>query len=485
MSTRKSARDHELVSPFPFHPPSNGEFCPAPATRSQRLAEALWRRTVEDKHRRLGMSRRQFAESACGMASALWAINQVACGSDGSDAGVYAVDDGMLEDEERARVALSGDEFIFDVQTHVSEPLTPFEQRSPPERALDFIRQIFVESETTVACLTGVPATRALGIGNVQARTQLSEIMDRLAGPRLVFHANTDPENGAAELDYMSEVAESYPVAAWKSYPHETASRLDSEDIGMPFIERARSLGVNIIASHRGISGGGGYSWPGSPVDVVRAAKAAPDVRFLIYHSGWENDTDEAHAYDPSNLDPGGVDRLVLALSENQIGGSGNVYGELGSTWFNIMGQPAQAAHVIGKLLSSLGADRIVWGTDCVFNGNPQTQIAAFRAFQIPEAMQAEFGYPAITPEMRAKIFGLNAAAVYGIDPGLTRYAIEDDAVARLRSAFLHEPGRMQPVDPRLYEGPRTREQYLALLRRERHTQSLARERRGLAPSKG
>jgi predicted TIM-barrel fold metal-dependent hydrolase len=485
VSTRKSAGEPEVVSPFPFCPPSNGEFCPSPPTRRQELAEALWRRTLEEKRRRLGMSRRQFAESACGMASALWAINQVACGTDGSDAGVYQVDDGMLEDEERARVALSGDEFIFDVQTHVSEPLTPFDAGSPPERALDFIRQIFVESDTTVACLTGVPATRALGVGNVQARTQLSEIMDRLAGPRLVFHANADPENGAAELDYMSEVAESYPVAAWKTYPHETASRLDSEDIGMPFIERARALGINIIASHRGISGGGGYTQPGSPVDVVRAARAAPDVRFLIYHSGWENGTDENHAYDPQNLDPGGVDRLVLALSENQIDGSGNVYGELGSTWFNIMGQPAQAAHVIGKLLSSLGADRIVWGTDCVFNGNPQTQIAAFRAFQIPEAMQAEFGYPAITAETRARILGLNAAAVYGVDPALTRYAIEDDDVARLRSAFLHEPGRVLPVDPRIYEGPRTRQQYLALLARERQDKRLARQRRGLAPSRG
>ena len=35
----------------------------------------------------------------------------------------------MLEDPARARVALSGDEFIFDVQTHVSDPLTPFERK--------------------------------------------------------------------------------------------------------------------------------------------------------------------------------------------------------------------------------------------------------------------------------------------------------------------------------------------------------------------
>ena len=477
MSNRKSAREPEVVSPFPFRPPSNGEFEPRPPTADALRAEALWLRVVEEKHRRLGLSRRAFAESACGMASALWALNQVACSDGSSDGAVYQVDDGMLDDPERARQVLSGDEFIFDVQTHVSEPLTAFESNDPPARALDYLKQIFVQSETSVACLTGVPQVRGLGIGNVRARTTLQEILDRLAGPRLVFHANTDPENGPAELDYMSEVAELYPVAAWKTYPHATASLLDSEDIGMPFIERARALGVGLIASHRGISGGGGYDRPGSPADVVRAAKAAPDVRFLIYHSGWESTDDEDHAYDPNNPDPRGVDRLVRALADNGIGPDGNVYGELGSTWFNIMGRPAQAAHVLGKLLVHLGPDCIVWGTDSVFNGIPQAQIEVFRAFQIPEAMQAEFGYPAITPEIRAKIFGLNAAQAYGVDPALTRYAITDDEVDRLRTAYLEEPGLVPPVDPRIYEGPRTRRAYLEHAAREQHEQRIARER--------
>jgi uncharacterized protein len=475
MSSRKSAREPEVVSPFPFRPPSNGEFCPSPPKPEALRAEALWRRTVEEKHRRLGMTRRDFAESACGMASALWALNQVACGSDGSDGAVYQVDDDMLEDPARAREVLSGTEFIFDVQTHSSDPLVAFDESDPPGDATDFIKQIFVQSDTTVACITGVPAVRDLGVGAVQANRQLREIMDRLGGPRLVFHSNTDPENGPAELDYMASIAAEYDVAAWKTYPHRGASRLDSEDIGLPFVERARSLGVPLIACHRGISNGGGYDSAGSPVDVVRAAKAFPDVTFLIYHSGWEQRQDENHGYDAANPDPLGVDRLIRALEENQIGPDGNVYGELGSTWFNIMGQPAQAAHVIGKLLLYLGPERVVWGTDCVFNGIPQTQIEAFRAFQIPEAMQAEFGYPAITPDMRARIFGLNGAAVYGVDPVATRYAVANDDVDRLRTAYLQDR-RLVPVpDPGLYEGPRTRQAYLAHVAREEHERALAR----------
>jgi uncharacterized protein len=472
---RKSVPEPDLVSPIPFHPPSNGEFCPRPPTARGAVAERFWRRAVEDKHHRLGMTRREFAESACGMASALWALNQAACGSDGGGAPGYAVDEQMMEDEPRARVALSGSEFIFDVQTHVSDPLTPFEERDPPARALDFIKEIFVQSDTTVACVSGIPAARGLGEGNVQARTLLSEMIDRLAGPRLVLHANADPELGPAELDYMSAVAEAYPVSAWKTYPLSGAFRLDSDELGRPFIERARALGVNVIASHRGISGGGGYRVAGSPLDVVRAAKAAPDVRFLVYHSGWEESDDENHGYDPESTDPRGVDRLIRAVLENELGPSSNVYAELGTTWFNLLGRPEQAAHVLGKLLTYLGPERIIWGTDCVFNGIPQAQIAAFRMFQIPESFQAEFGYPALTAESRARIFGLNAADVYGVDPGATRYAIDNDAVDQLRTAYLHDRRSVPTPDPREYEGPRSRREFLALLAREKHEKKQAR----------
>ena len=475
MSPRKSEAEPALVAPIAFVPPSNGEFCPRPPSARAERAEALFWRSVEDKRQRLGVSRRAFVESACGMATALWAINQAACGSgDGSGPG-YAVDDGMLEDQDRARTVLSGNEFIFDVQTHVSDPLTPFEEPDPPARALDFIKQIFVQSDTTVACVSGVPAARNLGAGNVQARTLLSQIIERVGGSRLVLHANTDPERGPSELDYMAAIAADYPVAAWKVYPHAGSLLLDSEELGGPFVERARSLGVNVIAAHRGISNGGGYMSPGSPRDVVFAAKAAPEVRFLIYHSGWESTSDENHAYDPDAPEVSGVDRLIRALIESGLGPQDNVYAELGSTWFNLLGEPEQAAHVLGKLLSYLGPERVVWGTDCVFNGVPQGQIAALRSFQIPERYQVEFGYPALTPEIRARIFGLNGAQVYGIDPSEIRYAITDDDVERLRLARVDDPSSVPLPDPRRYEGPRSRAEFLRLALREKEEHALIR----------
>jgi uncharacterized protein len=79
--------------------------------------------------------------------------------------------------------------------------------------------------------------------------------------------------------------------------------------------------------------------------------------------------------------------------------------------------RPVEAAHVLGKLLAAVGEDRILWGTDSVWYGPPQPLIDAFRAFTIPESMQHEFGYPALTPEVKQKILGGNASALYRIDP--------------------------------------------------------------------
>lgn len=491
---KKSDADQPLRSPIDFHPPSNGEFSPRPPDPQAMRAQQLWRAIVERQHRRLGMSRRQFAEGACGMAAALLALNQAACGdgagrsdrpgADGRpgsrDAGVgpdgagrYDVDAEMTEDADKARERLSGDEFIFDVQVHVSMPLEPWDGspgHAPPERALDFVKQIFVQSDTTVACLSGVPDTRKLGLASVDARIQLQEIIDRLAGPRLILHANADPERGPSELDYMAEVVTRHRASAWKIYPHRNPPRLDSDEIGSPFLQQARALGIKVIAAHRGISGGGGYGVAGSPVDVVRAAKKFPDLKFLVYHSGWETNAEERQPEDPANPDPHGVDRLIRALQESGIGADGNVYAELGTTWNNLMVDPLAAAHVLGKLLRRLGPDRVVWGTDSVFNGVPQAQIAAMRTFTIPAALQEQHGYPALTPEVRRKIFGLNGAAVYGVDPAAVRYAIKDDDVSRLKMAHRADPAAVPMPDPRRYEGPRTRRDFLARLKRDAET---------------
>ena len=52
------------------------------------------------------------------------------------------------------------------------------------------------------------------------------------------------------------------------------------------------------------------------------------------------------------------------------------------------------------------------------------------------------FGYRPLTPGVKAQIFGLNGARVYGIDPGLHRNPVPADYVAKLKAAYLDEGPR-------------------------------------------
>jgi uncharacterized protein len=469
---KKSAPEWPVLPPVDFDPPSNGEYCPLPPTEVGRRRQALWRSLVEEKHRRLGLSRRQFAESACGTAAWLFTLAQLpACGggrpaASPRDAAGYTIDAGALEDMGQARELLSHDPFVFDVQTHISEvEITPWPPASPPEVVLDFLKRIFVQSRTTVACVSGIPATRSVGIGNVEAKATVRALAERLGGPRLLYHCAADPE-GVGEPDFMAEAVGRHPgIAAWKVFPQQPAHGLDHPDVA-PFFQGALDLGVKIVAAHRGLHGNGDYRAPGSPLDIVRAARLHPGVTFLVYHSGWEAAQDENHPYTDAGDDTRGVDRFIKALREAGIGAGGNVHAELGNTWFNLMGDGLAAGHVLGKLLAQLGPDRILWGTDSVFTGNPQPQIDAFWLFEMPPPLRDL--YPPLTAEVKRKILGLNGAAVYGIDPAALRYQVRDDEVDRLRLAYLDDPRSVDVPHPRRYLGPRTRREFLARLRAER-----------------
>ena len=135
------------------------------------------------------------------------------------------------------------------------------------------------------------------------------------------------------------------------------------------------------------------------------------------------------------------------------------MYAELGSTWQNLIAKPVEAQHAIGKLLLHLGPDRILWGTDSIWYGSPQAQIEAFRTFEISQELQDQYGYPALTAEAKAKILGLNAAALYGIDPEATLCEIRDDQLAA-RKAELDRPATRLSA-----YGPRTRREFFAFLR--------------------
>jgi hypothetical protein len=164
-------------------------------------------------------------------------------------------------------------------------------------------------------------------------------------------------------------------------------------------------------------------------------ARRHPDMSFLVYHSGFDPGVHE-WTYDPGAR--AGVD--VLLRSVQEAGNPPNVFAGLGSTWRFVMRGPDQAAHLLGKLLKVFGEDRILWDTDSIWYGSPQDQIQAFRAFEISGELQERHGYPALTPAIKRKIFGLNAARVYGLQSEAMRRKLAGDPVQRRKTEYLNAP---------------------------------------------
>jgi predicted TIM-barrel fold metal-dependent hydrolase len=280
--------------------------------------------------------------------------------------------------------------------------------------------------------------------------------VDRYAGTsRVLTHTIVHPNLGKEEIDQLPQWSEELRPAGWKVYslwdPPELIGPsgigqgwfLDDERIGVPFLETVMATGPRIVCAHKGI----GAPIPGaspagsSPRDIGPVAIRYPDITFVVYHSGYEVDPDgEEGPYEESTSDRG-VNRLIASLEEHGVEPGRNVYAEIGSTWYLALRRPREAAHILGKLLRGVGEDRILWGTDSIWYGSPQSLIDSLWSFQIPEAMQAEFGYPPLTPEVKSKILWKNAAELYGVSleelSGATS-PMDREELRQIQSRFLH-----------------------------------------------
>jgi predicted TIM-barrel fold metal-dependent hydrolase len=319
---------------------------------------------------------------------------------------------------------------------------------------------MFINSDTSMAVLSAVPAAVGQNPLEIEEAVATRAIMDRLAdSQRLVVHGLVLPDQGSAQLEGMQRLAEDLQIAAWKVYTPFGGWRLDDPQIGIPFIERARSLGIKRICAHKGLPLFGFDRDFASPDDIGVVAAMYPDMQFVVYHSGYETETREG-AY--SSAAPLGIDRLIKSMEDNNLGPGSNVWAELGSTWRSVMTRPAEAAHVLGKLLKYVGEDRVLWGTDSIWYGSPQDQIVALRAFEIGADLQAMHGYPALTPAIKAKVLGLNAASLYGVDPQAVRCAIREDDLSMLGMEMRERRGVPAPSFRRY--GPQSRREFFAFL---------------------
>lgn len=480
--------------PIKIDSTSNGEFIPRPLDHHSQVANSLAHDWASDNAKRRGQSRRAFLMSTCGVASTLTAFNH-AHAALGKAGGFYDVPKEAALDAELAQATLESDDFIFDIQSHHLGPLEAWTEDSAryasrigfkfiPHGSCDyalpdaqighlncytseaFIKEIFMDSDTDIAVLTFTPTTEEKMPLTTSEAAATRETLNALndGGRRLLLHGRVIP-NLPGDLDRMSEIQEQWGIAAWKTYTqfspnNDTGWWLDGE-YGNKLAENARQIGVNLICVHKGLplpSMGKENREYGLCRDVGPAARQNPDISYIVYHSGFDPDKKEG-AFERGNP-VSGIDSLIESVLDSEIGLQGNVYAELGSTWRYLLRDPDEAAHAIGKLLKYVGEDRVVWGTDSIWYGSPQDQIQAFRTFQISQAFQEEYGYPEITPAIRTKVFGLNAAVPYGLDSDEIKSRAKVDTIGQLKQAYLEQP------DPSFMTyGPKTRREFFDLMK--------------------
>lgn len=434
-----------------------------------------------------------------------------------------------------------------------------------------YVKEVYMDSSTTMGVLSAVPSSpeRNPLPYNIAVETVRWLNEDVARSERAVLHRFVMPNRGHGwateqagqypvfieqELEDMEAAAQNPSLRAWKCYtpwgdvPNASGWWHDGL-VGRRMIEHAIAIGVPVIATHKGFALPSFDSTKSACRDIGVVAHDYPGCTFIVYHSGFNggltypSETVGAYPTNPNgtpndaavNSSDRGTNGLIKALRENgwsarhfapggtpgraYFGAAGdgdptlfgnvpNVYAEIGSTWRDNMNNADRSAHLIGKLVYYVGPKRVVWGTDSLWYGSPQTVITAFRRFAgvfgetPPDATQttqynilantyhlpwgvdgdvddpsrptravyAERNNTSIRgPEfsIRNGIFGRNAAAPYGVNPDAAQNAISCDALNKAYSDpdILAAPGterETRVMASNVVYGPRTRRELFA-----------------------
>ena len=448
--------------PIPTRITSNEEFVPPPQSPEQREVELRLWAIAERAAARLGVDRRTFLRSSCGMAAALLAMNQVfgPC---------YAAEEEETLDAARYEEKWPKDQFIFDVQTHHVDvarkwyddsddgrkvkrflqsvrPRVKFEDTIESLNRAHYVKEVFLDSDTVMAIISGVP-TRDWDQNPLppdQMVATRAYVNDIAGSQRVLSHGILRPNLGAKELDELERQVMELKIDAWKMYTGaelgDNAWWMDDEKVAYPFWDKTRKLGVKNLCVHKGLPLGLFHEEHCKPRDLEKAAKDWPDLNFIVYHSGLRSAG--ALRRRPPNADPQEIpwiSDIFRILKRNPD--IKNIYFELGSTFNQLSAfAPEACMHMLGQMIQTAGADHILWGTGAIWGGSPQSQIERFRRIQIKPELREKYGYPELTREIKNQILGLNAARLFGVDPKAKRQAIQTDNLTQLRQEYRQDP---------------------------------------------
>lgn len=479
-------RKRGFESPIPTQPVSNEEFIPRPQSKKQEEWEFRIDQMATTKAKSLGMSKRDFLKSSMGMATAFYASNLVF----GNHWDVAEAE--TLEPAASDEKFPKGEYFVFDVQTHFTDGFAlgfrtaefvrnmGFELNNDPDQYSfpNYVKELFFDSETSLVVISGVPGReinkdkagkilegrdRRGGVLPSWLMSQAKDQLNKIAGgTRALCQGNCAPNHYwdqtknqpdfPALFEQIEREVKQYGIDSWKWYCHTDPGRsgdgfrLDDEKMAYPFYEKSKELGLKVFSVHKGYAAQsrtlGHFAHPG---DLEKAALDHPDLTFIAYHSAMKHGPGEPEFERPEFFDPNTgdfewhTDLMAIKQRNPQIN---NIYCEIGSAFgTTAIVHPVMCQHLIGKNIQTYGVDHVIWGTDCLWWGSPQWVIDAMKRFQISDELCDKFGYAKLTKEDKAKIFGLNAAKVYGVDTDVELKRFPKDTLSSLKTAYLDQGG--------------------------------------------
>jgi predicted TIM-barrel fold metal-dependent hydrolase len=225
-----------------------------------------------------------------------------------------------------------------------------------------------------------------------------------------------EPRFGKKGLGYLESLHEQYDIKGVKVYTAEWKGdsrgwKLDSPEAAL-YLEKCQELGIKNIHVHKGPTV---YPLDRDAFDVADVDGAAtnfPELNFIVEHVGL----------------PRLEDFCWIATQEP------NVYAGLAVAMPFIYTRPRYFAEIIGELLYWLNEDRILFSSDYAI-WQPKWLVEMFVDFQIPEDMQSELGV--LTTDIKKKILGLNAAALYDLDVPAELDVVGEEGTAAVGSEPL------------------------------------------------
>ena len=384
------------TTPIPTQIISNDEYIPAPQSEQQKQVEARLLDMGDEIGKKQGLDRREFFQTAAGMAAAFVAMNDTF---------------GVVFDVSKAEAATPAmaqeradalkDQFIMDMHTHFLRDDTRIQtfvrQREAVGKAgwnpalvdkpqtiedlkwNNYFKEVFLDSDTKIALISSAPSDipQDWFLTNDMTIAARDRVNKEAGSKRMMAHAIFTPgqpgwlESLEHALSMKPDSIKGYTIGDntnkdKSQYPW----RMDDEKVTYRGYELAVKHGIKNICVHKGLFPTSieqkfphllAYS---DVRDVGKAAKDWPQLNFVIYHSAYRYPGGGTAADGWNEFEQTGRSSWVSDLAEIPAKfGVTNVYGDVGQLFAqSVVAEPRLGAALMGILIKGLGHDHVLLG---------------------------------------------------------------------------------------------------------------------------